>query len=99
MNKDDDLLAHFEDTLQVLEDDIIHDIVATLCVTHLFDSIEDALQGCGPIRGVEAEGARTVSLNEFSDINVIGQSSRESNQSDRLLVFEACGEGSRYQAL
>ena len=44
MHEDDDLLSHFQDTNQVVENNIVHDVVAALSIAHLLDSVEGALQ-------------------------------------------------------
>ena len=43
VDKDNDLLAHFQDSQQIVENDVIHDIVAPVCITHLLDAVEGAL--------------------------------------------------------
>ena len=67
----DNLLAHFEDSDQVIEDNLIHDVISALCIAHLFDTVEGALEGCGPVARVEAECTRSIRVDKLSHIQVV----------------------------
>lgn len=40
MGKNDALLAHLKDPDNIFKNNLIHYVVASLCVSHLFDTIE-----------------------------------------------------------
>ena len=99
MVEDDDLLAHFEDADDLVEDDFVHDVVSPLRIAHLLHSVKGALQRRRPVARVEAERALLICLDELSHIQVVGQSGGETDQPDRLLVLETSREGARDEAL
>jgi len=73
VDEDNDLLAHVQDADQVVEDDLVHDVVASLRIPHFFDTVERALEGRGSEAAVEAEGSLLVSLDELGHVFVVRQ--------------------------
>ena len=43
VDEDDDLLAHAQNTAEVFEDDLVHDVVSSLGISHLLHAIEGTL--------------------------------------------------------
>lgn len=99
VHKDDDLLAHLQDAKKVIEDDLVHNIVSTLRISHLFHAVESALKWRGSVASVEAESPKRVRIDEFCHVQVVGKRGRKTYESDRLLVLETSGQGARDQAL
>ena len=72
MVEDNDLFAHSEDAFKVIEDYFIHDVISTLCVAHLLDTVEGALERRWPVARVEAERAGSIGVDEVGDVQVVG---------------------------
>lgn len=71
MHEDNNLLAHLEDPYQILKNNFVHDIVASLRVSHLLDAVERAFQWCGSVRTIKRECALVICTYEVSDIGVV----------------------------
>ena len=84
-----DLFAHFKDSDQILKDNLIHYVVPSLDIPHFFDSIECALQRRWSVARVKRENTLAVSAYEVTDVFVVRQSGRETDQPDRFLHLDA----------
>jgi hypothetical protein len=99
MRKNDHLLAHLQDSYHVVKDNIIHYVITSLCVTHLLNTVEGTLQRGRPETAVKRKSALAVSSDEFGNVFIVGQSSREPNDSDRFLHLHASGKSTGHKAL
>ena len=71
MDKNNDLLAHAENSEQIVKDNVIHDVVASLGISHFLDSIEGALERCWPVGRVKAESALAVCIYKFCHVKIV----------------------------
>ncbi len=71
MDKDNDLLAHAENSKQIVKYDVIHDVIASLGIAHFLDSVKGALQGCWTIGRVKTESALAVCIYKFCHVKVV----------------------------
>ena len=99
MHEDDGLLAHAEDAYQVAIDDVVHYIVSSISITLFSDTVEGALEWGRSEASVKCECATLRGPYELCHVVVIRKRSRETNQSDRLLLLESSGQRPRDQAL
>lgn len=67
----DDLLPHFEYSYQIVEDYVVHDIIASCCITHFLNTVKRTLKRCRPVRCVECKRALSISTDEVCNIGVI----------------------------
>ena len=99
VDKDDYLLAHAENAAEVLEDDLVHDVVSSLGISHLLHAIKGTLKRCRTVACVKAKRARGICIDEVGHVQVVRQRGRQTYQSDRLLKLKSSGEGAGDEAL
>lgn len=71
VGKNDDLFPHGEHTLQVLVDDVVHDVVGAGGVRDFLDSVEGAFQRSRSVAAVEVKGAFGVSTDELGNLIIV----------------------------
>lgn len=85
MNEDNHLFAHLQNPFQLIIDYLIHDLVCSVSIAVVLYAIEPTFQRSRPVARVKVESSLTISSNESRDVLIVGESSRESYNSNRLL--------------
>lgn len=75
MHKYDDLLSHTNDSDNLMINDIVHDLISTVCITEVLDTIESAFKGSRSVARIKIECSLSIGTYELRHIFIVRECS------------------------